>query len=341
MDTGRFSRRQLLKKGGTGALLLAASPVLSPRVLGAVQGSELRLGMIGLDTSHVVAFTELINNPESGYGAKVVAAYPGGSPDIPSSWNRVEGYTSQLREKFGVRMVDSIEGLCTQVDAILLESVDGRPHLAQAKPVIAAKKPLFIDKPMAGSLEDVVEIFRLAREKDVLCWSSSSLRYTDGIKKIQSEDTVGDILGCDAFSPCSLEEHHPDLFWYGIHGVEMLYALMGRGCKTVRRTHTKDTDFVVGVWDDGRIGTFRGLRAGKHDYGAYVFGAKANASAGGYTGYQPLVDEFIKAFNTGKVPVPPEETIELFAFMAAADVSKYEGGGEVYLKEMILNASKS
>ena len=341
MTTGKFSRRQFMKAGGKTAACFAAVPLLSSAVVRAAQGSDLRLGMIGLDTSHVVAFAELINNPESGYGAKVVAAYPGGSPDIPSSWNRVEEYSSQLREKFGVRMVDSIEGLCAQVDAVLLESVDGRPHLAQAKPVIAAKKPLFIDKPMAGSLEDVVQIFRLARESGVLCWSSSSLRYTDGIKKIKSEGAVGDVLGCDAFSPCSLEEHHPDLYWYGVHGVEMLYALMGRGCKTVRRTHTRDTDFVTGVWDDDRIGTFRGLRAGKHDYGAYVFGSTANASAGGYTGYKPLVDEFIKCFKTGEVPVPPEETVELFAFMTAADVSKYEGGREVYLKELILSSSKS
>jgi len=341
MKSESTSRRQFIKSSGTAAACIAAAPILTSAASGAAQGADLRIGMIGLDTSHVVAFTELINKPDSGYGAKVVAAFPGGSPDIPSSWDRVEGYTSQLRDKFGVRMVDTIEELCGAVDAILLESVDGRPHLEQAKPVIAAGKSLFIDKPMAGSLKDVVEIFRLAREKNVLCWSSSSLRYTDGIKKIKSEDALGAILGCDAFSPCSLEEHHPDLFWYGIHGVEMLFALMGRGCKTVRRTHTKDTDFVVGLWDDGRIGTFRGLRAGKHDYGAYAFGEKGHTSAGGYTGYKPLVDEFIRSFKTGTAPVAPEETIELFAFMAAADISKYEGGSEVYLKKLILDASKS
>ncbi|MHC4434036.1 MAG: Gfo/Idh/MocA family protein, partial [Planctomycetota bacterium] len=198
-----------------------------------VRGAErvFRLGMIGLDTSHVTAFTKIINSSQAEHGCKVVAGYPGGSPDIPSSANRVAGYTEQLRDEYGVEIVDSIEELCRKVDGVLLESVDGRPHLKQAIPVIKARKPLFIDKPMAGSLADVIEIFRLAKENNVPCWSSSSLRYCPGIIELKEKNTVGRILGCDVYSPCSLEEHHPDLYWYGVHGVEMLFAVMGPGCQ--------------------------------------------------------------------------------------------------------------
>ena len=94
--------------------------------------------MIGLDTSHVIAFTSYLNNPKNETGCRVVAAFPGGSPDFPASANRVDGFTQQLREKHGVEMVDSIEDLCNKVDGILLESVDGRPHLEQARIVINA-----------------------------------------------------------------------------------------------------------------------------------------------------------------------------------------------------------
>jgi predicted dehydrogenase len=299
-----------------------------------------RIGMIGLDTSHVVAFTKVINNPENKYGCKVVAGYPGGSPDVPSSANRVEGFTKQLKEQYGVEIVDSIEELCQKVDGVLLESVDGRPHLKQAKPVIAAKKPLFIDKPMAGSLADVLEIFRLAEENNVPCWSSSSLRYSPGIVEMKKTNSVGDILGCDAYSPCSLEKHHPDLYWYGVHGVEILYAVMGTGCQSVRRVQTPDYEFVVGLWEGGRIGTYRGLRKGRHDYGATIFGSKSIIQAGKYGGYEPLVDEIIKFFKTGVVPVPKEETIELFAFMSAADESKAKGGAAVSIAETIEKAKK-
>jgi hypothetical protein len=131
------------------------------------QQKVFRIGLIGLDTSHVIAFTKFINDPSKNYGCKVVAGYPGGSPDIPSSANRVDKFTEELRDKYGVEIVDSIEELCRKVDGVLLESVDGRPHLKQARPVIAAKKPLFIDKPMAGNLADVLEIFRLAKARAV------------------------------------------------------------------------------------------------------------------------------------------------------------------------------
>jgi len=252
----------------------------------------------------------------------------------------VDGFTKQLRNEFGVEIVDSIEELCSRVDGVLLESVDGRPHLEQVRPVIAAKKPVFIDKPMAGSLADVIEIFRLAEDSNVPCWSSSSLRFCPGIIGMRKNDKVGDVLGCAAFSPCSLEEHHPDLYWYGVHGVEILFTIMGPGCESVRRVQTKDTEFVVGIWKDGRIGTYRGLRKGKTDYGALVYGTKGIAQSGRYEGYEHLVDEIIKFFKTDKPPVPPAETIEIFAFMSAADESKAHAGAEISIASVIEKAKK-
>jgi len=300
-----------------------------------------RLGLIGLDTSHVTAFTSAINKKTSEHGCKVVAGYPGGSQDIDSSRDRVEGFTSELRDKYGVEIVDSIEQLCEKVDGVLLESVDGRPHLKQAEPVIKAGLPLFIDKPMAGNLADVIEIFRLAKDSNVPCWSSSSLRYSPGVFDARSDPNIGGVLGCDAYGPCSLEPHHPDLYWYGVHGVEMLFAIMGPGCETVTRTQTNEFELVVGRWSDGRIGTFRGIRKGKSGYGVTIFGVKKIATVGEYAGYGPLVDEIIKFFKTKNVPVPPEETIEMFAFMSAADESKARGGSPVPIKKLIEEANQA
>lgn len=305
----------------------------------AQESAPFRIGIIGLDTSHVTAFTELLHNPAKNYGCKVVAGYPGGSPDIESSIGRVPEYTKTLKEKFGVEIVGSIEELCSKVDGVLLESVDGRPHLEQVRPVIAAKKPVFIDKPMAGNLADGLEIVRLAKENNVPCWSSSSLRFGPCIAGMENREDVGQVLGCDAFSPCSLDEHHPDLYWYGIHGVEILYTIMGPGCQTVQRAQTKDYDLVVGVWKDGRIGTFRGLRAGRHDYGALVYGSKGIVrSEKGYEGYGYLVDEIVKFFKTGQAPISSDETIEILAFMTAADKSKAQSGAKVELASVLEEA---
>jgi predicted dehydrogenase len=322
------------------ALLILLTVFLTALPSAQAKEKTFRIGIVGLDTSHVTAFTKLINTPNKNYGCKVVAGYPGGSPDIPSSINRIEGFTKQLRDEFNVEIVDSIDQLCRKVDGVLLESVDGRPHLEQVKPVIAAKKPVFIDKPMAGNLPDVLEIFRLAKESNVPCWSSSSLRFCPGIIGARDSNNIGQVLGCDAFSPCSLEEHHPDLYWYGVHGVEILFTIMGPGCETVRRIQTKDSEFVVGLWKDGRIGTYRGLRSGKADYGALVYGTKGIAPSGRYTGYDDLVNEIVKFFKTGRVPVPPEETIEIFAFMSAADESKAQNGAAVSLASVIQKAQE-
>jgi hypothetical protein len=297
--------------------------------------APLRAGMIGLDTSHVVAFANLLRGPEAVgdlADLKIVAAYPGGSPDNPNSWNRVKGYTAELR-KMDVEIVNSIDELLKRVDVVMLESVDGRPHLAQARPVIAAGKPLFIDKPMAASLADAMEIFRLAKEKHVPCFSASSLRFSPGFRAVRGPDApFGEVKSCVAWSPMHLEPHHPDLFWYGIHGVETLFTIMGPGCKTVTRVAPEK---VVGVWADGRTGTF----VGKEGYGAEVVGSKRSGSAGTYGGYKPLLIEIARFFKSGRPPVSPEETLEILAFMEAADQSKQLGGKPVRIEDVMKQAT--
>lgn len=323
------------------ALLLTVFVPLSAR---GDDKAPLKAGIIGLDTSHVVAFTKTLNNPKAEgvlSRVRVVAAYPGGSPDIPASKDRLQGFTNQLRDKYQVEIVDSIDALLQKVDVVFLESVDGRPHLEQVKPVFKAKKPVFIDKPVAGSLADAVEIYRLAKESGTPCFSSSSLRFGPGVRDARTDDKFGDILGCDAYGHFSLEPHHPDLFWYGIHGVEMLFTIMGPGCESVTRVETDNTEFVTGKWKDGRVGTFRGIRKGKQEYGAMVFGTKMVGPAGQFEGYDPLVVEICKFFESGKPPVTAEETLEIYAFMEAADESKRQGGKPVTLASVLQRARKA
>jgi predicted dehydrogenase len=325
------------EKGPSKFLLLVV--VVALPLATCAEEQPFRIGMIGLDTSHVIAFTQIINNTENSYGCRVVAGYPGGSPDMPASADRVEKFTAQLRDRFNVKIVDTIEQLCQKVDGVMLESVDGRPHLKQAIPVIRAKKPLFVDKPVAASLSDVMEIFRLARESDVPCWSSSAFRYGENILGIRDNQEIGRVKGCDVFGSSSWTEFHPDLYLYGIHPVTALFTVMGTGCETVTRYHSGATDLVVGVWKDGRIGTFRDLRGGKSDAAALVYGTKGMVR-GKSSGYKPLVDEIVRFFKTGKVPVSAEETIEIYAFMSAADESKALGGAAVSIQAVIEKAKE-
>jgi hypothetical protein len=298
----------------------------------------IRLGIIGLDTSHVIEFTKMFNdpaNPEHVPGATIVAAYKGGSPDIKDSWGRVDGYTTQLRDKWKIQIVDDIPSLCKLVDAVLLESLDGRKHLEQVIPVLAARKPVFIDKPLAANYHDAKEIVRRAKEAGVPMFSASSLRWWEETQRLKNAPETGGIVACDVFGPCELEPHHTDLAWYGIHSVEIVFALMGTGCESVNRVHTASADIVVGTWKDGRVATVRGTREVPYAFGATVFGKKAILKAEEKKAdYRPMLVEIVKFFKTGVPPVNPDETLEMFAFMEAADLSKARGGASVLLSEV-------
>ena len=299
---------------------------------------DLKIGVIGMDTSHVIAFTKLLNDattPDHVPGGKVVAAFKSGSADIPSSIDRVEEYATVMQRDFGVKFVPTIEELCREVDCVLLLSVDGRPHLAQARPVIAAKKRLFIDKPVGGTLRDAVEIFRLAKEANVPVFTSSAYRYYDSMIELKKA-AVGEIRSAISFGPAHLEEHHPDLFWYGIHPTEALFTVMGRGCESVMRTTSADSDTITGAWSGGRIGVLHAIRTKPLPHRVTVFGSTGFAEQkSGADSYAPLVREIVRFFQTGVAPVPPEETLEIFAFMEAADESKRRGGSAVKLGDVL------
>jgi hypothetical protein len=300
---------------------------------------EIRVGIIGLDTSHATAFTTMLNaeSPRPEFvGCRVVAALPPGSPDIQSSVDRVPEYTEEVR-RLGVEIVDSIDALLSRVDVVLLETNDGRPHFEHAVPVLKARKRMFIDKPMAASLADVIAIFEFARQQETPIFTSSSLRYGPGTQAVR-QGSIGEVLGCDTSSPCTLEATHPDLFWYGIHGVESLFTVMGPDCETVARTSAADSDVAVGTWKGGRIGTFRGMRTGARQYGGKAFGATGDAGVGELVGYEPLLIEIVKFFRGGPTPVSEAETVAIYAFMEAADESKRLGGQPVAIEPIMTQA---
>ncbi len=305
-----------------------------------------RIGMIGLDTTHVTAFTRIIQAAQTEDAASagdlskinVVAAYPGGSHEFPLSRDRVAGFTEQMRG-LGVEIVDSIEALLPLVDGVMIESVDGNQHLEHAREVFPAGKPVFIDKPLAASLEDAVAIYDLGRKHNVPWFSCSCSRFSPGYRELHSDEEtveqIGEVLGCDVYSQTRSARNHPDLFWYGIHGVDLLYSIMGRGCEVVSATQTRFTESVRGVWRDGKVGTYRSIRenTGKVGLGATVFGEREIVHVNRPYDYPSLCLELAKFFVTGKPPVSPEEALEVVAFLEAAEESKRQGGQAVTVEK--------
>jgi hypothetical protein len=311
------------------ALILVVGPGLD--------AADIKIGMVGLDTGHVIAFTKILHDRSAKDhvpGARVVGAYPAASSDIESSWSKVDGYTGKLRQDFGVTIHDSMDELFKQVDAVMIESVDGRPHLAQARAAILAGKPVYIEKPIAASLKEAREIFALAREHRVPVFSSSALRYGRETQAVRA-GKIGRVLRAETNSPAALEPHHIDLFWYGIHGVESLFTVMGTGIESVsRRNSTPGALETVGQWSGGRTGTFREIKG----YGGRAAGEKGESEVGKFDGYAPLVAAIVTFFKTGIPPVSEQETLEILAFMEADALSRERGGATVEIAEVMQRA---
>lgn len=294
----------------------------------------IKIGIIGLDTSHSTAFTELLNGDSDDKFVKefeVVAAYPYGSKTIQSSYERIPGYIEEVK-KHGVEITSSIAELLDKVDCVMLETNDGRIHLEQAMEVFKSGKICYIDKPIGATLGQAIAIYEMAEKYNVPIFSSSALRYSPQNQKLRNGE-FGKILGADCYSPHKVEPTHPDFGFYGIHGVETLYTLMGTGCESVNRMSSQDADVVVGRWKDGRIGTFMGIKEGPAIYGGTAYTPKGSIAAGGYEGYKVLLDQILTFFKTGVAPISKEETIEIFTFMKASNMSKEQNGKIVTMEE--------
>lgn len=297
---------------------------------------QLRLGMIGLDTSHSVEFASVLNHPEQADhvpGGRIGAVVRTWSEDLPMSRDRVDEFTLEMQEKHGVRLVGSIDAMLAECDAVLLCSVDGRPHREQFR-ACAVGKPVFVDKPVAATLRDAAAIYQIAEETDTPVFSASALRFAPEVIEVALSE-VGRVAGAIAHGPCPLEPHHPDLFFYGIHSVEALFTVMGPGCHTVSRVTTERASVVTGVWADGSVGTLYAMHHWPAPYKVIKMGDRCVVSREVPADYTPLLREIVHFCRTGVAPVSRAQTLEIYAFMEAADESRRRGGAPVSMEEVL------
>lgn len=303
-----------------------------------MKGIMLRLGIIDCDSSHSIEFARRINHvgmpaDQCVDGARVVCAVPGTSEMSPE---RIPLFTRGLAE-CGVELLDRPEDVLGLVDAVLVLSVCGAVHRARVEPFLQAGIPAYVDKPFACSLADAEAIFRLADENSVSVWSSSALRFSQDVLDFAARHALhGDVHGAVTWGPAKLADGNPGLFHYGIHPVELLLTLMGPGCRSVRCDWTDGAEVVTGHWNDGRLGTVRGTRAGATFYGAVAFCEKSVVSvpASARFVYRNLCREIIRGFETGQPPVPSARTLELVRFVLAAGRSAASAGQTISLDEV-------
>ena len=335
-----FKRREFIQAAATTGIGIGLTIPTYARVFDGLISRKIRIGIVGFSV-HSAAFTQLLNNPDKDAdleGCRVVALYhPKGNPDVDFTKEQLVKFEADIRKE-GVRITSSMEEMLDLVDVVMIETNDGRPHLEEVLPAFKAGKTVFIDKPVAANLKGVLEIYKKAQEYEASVFTSSALRYVKNATEIDKEA----VRGAFTYSPANLEKNHTDLFWYGIHGVELLYTVMGTGCVEVTQVqHTEAEDMVIGYWGGNRVGTFRGIRSGKRDFGGTVFLENNIITLDPFRGYHSLVAEIAGFFKSNIPPVPVAETIEIYTFMEAAQESKRLGGMKVSLKDTLDTAYES
>lgn len=297
----------------------------------------LKIGLVGLDTSHCAAFTQILNDDQFQFhlpGALVTSLYPGGSPGFSLSRDRVKGFTDQLHTQYHLPICESLEQLAAGVDAVMLLSGDGRQHLEQFQR-LACGKPVFIDKPLATSTQEAAEILRLADQTGTPVLSCSSLRFAAGIP--EPLEPGEELVSCESFGPAAVFPDYPGLFWYGVHGIDMLFSWMGAGCKRLQAITYPQMDVVVGEWEDGRMGVYRGTRFAANAFGCLLHtnrGAAFRQAGDTPPFYYLLLREVLDFFLTGVQKVSVEEMFAVIAFIEAAHQSMQSGGLSIETKSL-------
>lgn len=282
---------------------------------------SLTIGMIGLDTSHCLEFTKLLNEPEHPFhveGGKVAFAFPLYSEDMSISKDRVQGYTETLRDELSVKITNSIADTAEASEAILLTAVDGRKHLDLFKQLIPYKLPVFIDKPLALSVKDAEELYSLAEEHNIPVMSSSSLRYADSFREV-IKNQKEEIDAIYVHGPLPMQPLMPGYFWYGIHMIEMVIAAMGAEANNVTVKTSNDHETVIVEWEDGRHAIIRGEYEWHSRFGATLHTKNGfhhvDITKDTKPFYASLLEQVIHFFQTKESPVPKEETLEVITLI--------------------------
>lgn len=299
----------------------------------------MKIGIIGFDTGHSYVLPKKIKefcekNPEYRDCITFEFGWPG-APETAIHKDMLEKFYQEVAEQ-GIKTEKNIDKLIKESDGFLLESVNGYTHCELAEKILPTKKPVFIDKPLANTIEDAARIVKLAEKYGTPCWSGSSLRFEPETLKVVNE-TAGN-READLYGAADYFENGRGFFYYGIHIAEMLLTIMGTGVEKVQTCWSENCEVITGFWKDGRTGILRGQRVPRpSERGGIVHGGDGKSCAFKATGdfYMALAEKLVKFFLKSEVPVKLNETLEIIAFLEAAVRSKEANGRIINLKDIL------
>ncbi|MEM1444789.1 MAG: Gfo/Idh/MocA family oxidoreductase [Planctomycetota bacterium] len=296
-----------------------------------IASDPFRLGIVGLDSSHVPEFTRRIHALRDAGDTRctVTQLWTDGDHDMPPE------EVAKWREDtlaMGVKEADSLDALLDGSDGVLVLAVNGAKHEALAAEALKRGLPTYIDKPLANDLEAGRRILAAARQGGARCYSASSLRFATELEQIP-RDTLGNIVAVDATGPGELNEAMPRLLFYGVHTVEMVDAIFetcgaGPSVTQVRADQGDDRDVMQLRYADGRYAHLRLERKGGYDFAATLHGTEGlhHFKVDFAPVYGRLVQGMVRFFEGGDAPADLRDIVENLAVIEAAHTSLEQGG---------------
>jgi predicted dehydrogenase len=289
----------------------------------------LRVGLVGVNTSHAGAFARLLNERGVADGARVTWVWGGelrpGQPDATT-----------LARTYGIPHVASEPTeMLTETDLVLVvdDTGQGANHVPLARAFVAAGVPTFVDKPMAVDLVEASGLFALAADKGTPVTSSSALRFAVELDAERDQlAALGSLSSVVSVGP-------GEWYYYGVHAVEQLFALAGPGVEWVQRFTWPERDIaVLSYADGGPSAVVQTLRDAKYNFHLTAYGSEGRHAVhikdfdGFYAGQ---VRAAVEMARTGKPPIAPEETLELLAVLRAGVLSAEAGGTRVSVSSVL------
>ena len=272
------------------------------------------IGMVGVNTYHAQAFTQIFNGkgdePPRLSGARITHVWAGDHADR----------LSELEGMFGKydNVVTSLDEMIGVVDGVLIidDTDGGAIHAELAGPFLKAGVPTFVDKPMTTKLEDAVRLFDLAEKHNAPLMSGSALRYAVELAELDA-DAIG--------KPSAIVSVGPgEWFYYGIHAVELALTISPARPVAVRRTKNEQKDVVLVEMDDDSILTIMTLRDAAYTFQASVFGsegAKTIDVVDGMGFYSNEMQAVVEMIDSGKPAASRQQTLDVLAVLHAGILS--------------------
>ncbi len=303
----------------------------------------MRIGAIGIDSSHLPVFTQRIKdlNAQGATKCQVTHFWDPGMhewqhPEGPKRSAEDVANWRKTTQELGAKQVNSLDELLSNVDGVMVLNINGHRHLELSIGPIARGMPTYIDKPVTCSLDQARSLLAMTRQYKARCYSASSLRFITEIPKLNKEK-IGQIIAIDAFGNGEVLDMMPGLWHYGCHSIEMVDAIFkwsgqGAGVKRVSAVATGDATSGYHLLDmdyhDGRIARLRMDRNGAWAFGATVHGTKGVEQfvVDFAPVYGHLVAGMVKFFEGGDAPVDLRDIVENVAVMEQGNRSIAHGG---------------